>query len=76
MSGRSASPKEQKLARLYDSRRRILVAGGAGFIGSHLIDRLLEAGDEVLCVDNLFTGSKRNIEHLAAHPVSTSCDMI
>jgi UDP-glucuronate decarboxylase len=61
-------PKEQELARLYDSRRRILVTGGAGFIGSHLIDRLLERGDEVLCVDNLFTGSKRNIEHLAAHP--------
>jgi UDP-glucuronate decarboxylase len=56
------------LARLYDSRRRILVTGGAGFIGSHLIDRLLERGDEVLCVDNLFTGSKRNIEHLATHP--------
>ncbi|MER9028621.1 GDP-mannose 4,6-dehydratase [Mesorhizobium sp. M0674] len=56
------------MARLYDSRRRILVTGGAGFIGSHLIDRLLERGDEILCVDNLFTGSKRNIDHLAKHP--------
>jgi UDP-glucuronate decarboxylase len=56
------------LARLYDSRKRILVTGGAGFIGSHLIDRLLERGDEVLCVDNLFTGTKRNIDHLASHP--------
>ncbi|MBB5985660.1 UDP-glucuronic acid decarboxylase family protein [Sphingobium lignivorans] len=54
--------------RLYDSRKRILVTGGAGFLGSHLIDRLLERGDEVLCVDNLFTGTKRNIEHLHANP--------
>ena len=52
------------MARLYDSRKRILVTGGAGFIGSHLVDRLLDQGHEVLCADNLFTGSKRNIEHL------------
>jgi len=52
------------MPRLYDSRKRILVTGGAGFLGSHLIDRLLGEGHEVLCVDNLFTGSKRNIEHL------------
>lgn len=44
-------------------RKRILVTGGAGFLGSHLIDRLLARGDEVICVDNFFTGSKRNIEH-------------
>jgi UDP-glucuronate decarboxylase len=50
--------------RKYNMRKRILVTGGAGFLGSHLIDRLLERGDEVVCVDNLFTGSKRNIEHL------------
>ncbi len=56
------------MARLYDSRKRILVTGGAGFLGSHLLDRLLAAGHEVLCVDNLFTGSKRNIEHLTGHP--------
>jgi UDP-glucuronate decarboxylase len=49
-------------------RERILVTGGAGFLGSHLIDRLLERGHEVLCVDNLFTGDKRNISHLASHP--------
>ena len=49
-------------------RRRALVTGGAGFLGSHLIDRLLDRGDEVLCVDNLFTGDKRNIDHLVAHP--------
>jgi UDP-glucuronate decarboxylase len=45
-----------------------MVTGGAGFVGSHLIDRLLDRGDEVLCVDNLFTGTKRNIDHLAGHP--------
>lgn len=49
-------------------RRRVLVTGGAGFLGSHLIDRLLDRGDEVLCVDNLFTGDKRNIDHLAGNP--------
>lgn len=54
--------------RQFETRRRILVTGGAGFLGSHLIDRLLARGDEVVCADNLFTGSKRNIEHLLAHP--------
>ncbi|MBK6728049.1 MAG: SDR family oxidoreductase [Xanthomonadales bacterium] len=52
----------------YDSVRRVLVTGGAGFLGSHLCDRLLADGHEVLCVDNLFTGSKRNIAHLHGHP--------
>lgn len=56
------------MPRLYGSRKRILVTGGAGFLGSHLIDRLLEQGHEVLCVDNLFTGTKRNLEHLHIHP--------
>jgi UDP-glucuronate decarboxylase len=56
------------MARLYDSRKRILVTGGAGFLGSHLCDRLLDGGHEVLCVDNLFTGTKRNIEHLSGNP--------
>lgn len=55
------------MARLYDSRKRILITGGAGFVGSHLTDRLLEQGHEVICVDNLFTGTKRNIEHLHNH---------
>ncbi len=45
-----------------------MVTGGAGFLGSHLCDKLLEKGHEVLCVDNLFTGTKRNIEHLHKHP--------
>jgi UDP-glucuronate decarboxylase len=56
------------MARVYDSRKRVLVTGGAGFLGSHLIDRLIQDGDEVLCLDNLFTGTKRNIEHLHSHP--------
>ena len=49
-------------------RNRVLVTGGAGFLGSHLIDRLLERGNEVLCVDNLFTGDKSNIDHLIGNP--------
>lgn len=56
-----------QVTRLYESRKRILVTGGAGFLGSHLIDRLLEQGHEVLCIDNLFTGTKRNIDHLHNH---------
>ena len=54
--------------RNYDSRKRILITGGAGFLGSHLCDRLLSLGHEVLCVDNLFTGTKRNIDHLHGNP--------
>lgn len=46
---------------------RILVTGGAGFLGSHLIDRILERGDDVICLDNFFTGSKDNIRHLLGH---------
>ena len=48
--------------------KRILVTGGAGFLGSHLCDRLIEAGHDVLCVDNFFTGSKENVSHLMSHP--------
>jgi UDP-glucuronate decarboxylase len=48
--------------------KRILVTGGAGFLGSHLCDRLLKDGNEVLCVDNLFTGRKKNIYHLLNNP--------
>ena len=56
------------MSRKYDSEKRILVTGGAGFLGSHLIDRLLAQGAEVVCVDNLFTGSKRNLYHLQTNP--------
>jgi UDP-glucuronate decarboxylase len=48
--------------------QRILVTGGAGFLGSHLCDRLMKRGDDVLCVDNFFTGSKRNVAHLMGEP--------
>lgn len=51
-----------------EKRARILVTGGAGFLGSHLIDRLMSRGDEVLCADNLFTGSQRNLAHWMGHP--------
>ncbi len=54
--------------RPHEGRKRILVTGGAGFIGSHLIDTLLARGHDVICVDNLFTGTKRNIEHLRDNP--------
>jgi UDP-glucuronate decarboxylase len=47
---------------------RCLVTGGAGFLGSHLCDRLIEKGHDVLCVDNFFTGDKGNVAHLLAHP--------
>src|SRR5947207_8664781 len=50
------------------TERRVLVTGGAGFIGSHLCDRLLERGDEVLCVDNFYTGTRRNVHHLLSNP--------
>lgn len=48
--------------------KRILVTGGAGFIGSHLCERLVEAGHDVLCVDNFFTGSRINVLPLSGHP--------
>jgi UDP-glucuronate decarboxylase len=47
--------------------RRVLVSGGAGFLGSQLCERLLDTGCQVLCVDNFFTGTRRNIEHLLGH---------
>ncbi|CAO3459446.1 UDP-glucuronic acid decarboxylase family protein [Azospirillum largimobile] len=50
------------------NRKRVLVTGGAGFLGSHLCDRLLAAGNDVLCVDNFFTGSRDNVLHLLDNP--------
>jgi UDP-glucuronate decarboxylase len=52
----------------YALRKRILVTGGAGFLGSHLCERLTARGDDVLCVDNFFTGTKDNIKHLLDNP--------
>ena len=54
--------------RNYEGSKRVLVTGGAGFLGSHLCDRLLADGNEVVCLDNLFTGTKRNISHLLGNP--------
>ena len=49
-------------------KKRTLLTGGAGFLGSHLCDRLIEQGNDVICIDNLFTGSKDNIRHLMGNP--------
>jgi UDP-glucuronate decarboxylase len=48
--------------------QRILITGGAGFLSSHLCDRLLKEGDDVLCVDNFFAGSKQSTAHLIGNP--------
>jgi UDP-glucuronate decarboxylase len=61
-------PASTSPARNYSTRRRVLVTGGAGFIGSHLCERLLDQGCDVLVVDNFFTGTKDNIAHLLANP--------
>ena len=52
----------------FTSTMRILITGGAGFLGSHLCDRLIEQGHEVICLDNFFTGRKANIQHLVGNP--------
>lgn len=54
--------------RKYNETKRILITGGAGFLGSHLCDRLVAEGHEVICVDNFFTGSRQNVAHLLPHP--------
>ena len=54
--------------RNYNLRRRVLVTGGAGFLGSHLCERLLNEGHDVLCLDNFFTGTKDNVVHLLDNP--------
>jgi UDP-glucuronate decarboxylase len=52
----------------YSLKKRVMVTGGAGFLGSHLCERLLQDRCEVLCVDNFFTGARKNVEHLLANP--------
>lgn len=54
--------------RKYSTRKRVLVTGGAGFLGSHLCERLINDGHDVICLDNFFTGSKDNIAHLLLNP--------
>ena len=56
------------MGRAYSEQKRVLVTGGAGFLGSHLCDRLIDAGHDVLCVDNFYTGTRRNIAHLLGQP--------
>ena len=65
----STTPHIIKTHKLPDSqRKRIMVTGGAGFVGSHLVDKLMGLGHEVIVVDNFFTGQKRNVEHWMHHP--------
>ncbi len=61
-------PRHAEGSNLKASRARVLVTGGAGFLGSHLCGRLIERGHEVLCADNFFTGTRRNIAPLLGHP--------
>jgi hypothetical protein len=63
------TPYVMHSSKLPDSQRmKILVTGGAGFVGSHLVDKLMMLGHEVIVVDNFFTGQKKNIEHWMSHP--------
>lgn len=66
MGGEHRSPRNERKVKM--EKKRIVVTGGAGFIGSHLCERLLEQGNDVVCVDNLFTGRKDNIRHLMDNP--------
>ena len=65
----STTPDVMKTPKLPDrDRKKILVTGGAGFVGSHLVDKLMMAGHEVIVLDNFFTGQKKNVEHWMHHP--------
>lgn len=65
----STTPYVMKTAKLSDHmRKKILVTGGAGFVGSHLVDKLMQEGHEVIVIDNFFTGQKKNIAHWLHHP--------
>ena len=56
-------------------KKKILVTGGAGFLGSHLCERLLNEGNEVICLDNYFTGQKQNIVHLLERRLTMNAGM-
>src|SRR5688572_15366792 len=60
--------RSQRWTQSMYGQKRVLVTGGAGFLGSHLCERLLSEGHEVICADNLYTGTKRNIKHLLSDP--------
>ena len=60
--------QREDIMRNYNSNNKILITGGAGFLGSHLTEKLLEEGNEVLVVDNFFTGTKQNLAHLLGNP--------
>ena len=63
------TPEVMKTAKLPDhQRKRVLVTGGAGFVGSHLVDKLMMEGHEVIVLDNFFTGQRKNVEHWKYHP--------
>jgi len=63
------TPYVMQTTKLPDSKRlKILITGGAGFVGSHLVDKLMMEGHEVIALDNFFTGSKKNVEHWLHHP--------
>ena len=67
INGCCVTKKDKKVAMSFD-RKRVAITGGAGFLGSHLCEKLLAAGHDVLCIDNFFTGSKDNIRHLLREP--------
>ncbi|XP_065218869.1 UDP-glucuronic acid decarboxylase 1 isoform X2 [Planococcus citri] len=67
LSGRLPKPYPVVKHRNYRNKKRILITGGGGFVGSHLVDRLMSDGHEVIVVDNFFTGKKENIEHWIGH---------
>lgn len=67
INGCCVTKKDKKVAMSFD-RKRVAITGGAGFLGSHLCEKLLAAGRDVLCIDNFFTGSKDNIRHLLREP--------